>query len=161
MRTLLFPSCVAVLLTASVSVAADDPFLWLEEVQGQRALEWVKAQNAKTLAALEKDPRFEPFRTQALEILTATDRIPEPHFRAGGVDNFWQDQANPRGLLAAHLARQLPEPQPRVADGARSRRALQGRGSQLVRQGHALPGARGPAVPGAPVQRRQGRLRGA
>ncbi|HEX8697510.1 MAG TPA: S9 family peptidase, partial [Myxococcaceae bacterium] len=98
MRTLPLSSFVAVLLTASVSVAADDPFLWLEEVQGPRALEWVSAQNAKTLAVLEKDPRFEPFRTQALEILTATDRIPRPIFRAGGVDNFWQDRANPRGL---------------------------------------------------------------
>ena len=98
MRTLLYPSFLAVLLTASVSVAADDPFLWLEEVQGQKALEWVNAQNVRTLAALEKDARFEPFRNEALAILTATDRIPQPHFRAGGVDNFWQDRTNPRGL---------------------------------------------------------------
>jgi prolyl oligopeptidase len=98
MRTLLFSSFLAVLMTASVSLAADDPFLWLEEVQGQRALEWVNAQNARTLAALEKDPRFESFRGDALAILTATDRIPEPQFRARGVDNFWQDRANPRGL---------------------------------------------------------------
>ncbi|HLL04240.1 MAG TPA: prolyl oligopeptidase family serine peptidase [Myxococcaceae bacterium] len=98
MRTLLLSSFLAVLMTASVSLAADDPFLWLEEVQGQRALEWVNAQNARTLATLEKDPRFESFRTDALAILTATDRIPEPQLRAGGVDNFWQDRANPRGL---------------------------------------------------------------
>jgi prolyl oligopeptidase len=97
MRALLVSS-LAVVLIAPVSLAADDPFLWLEEVQGPRALEWVTAQNARTLAALEKDPRFEPFRTQALEVLTATDRIPSPHFRAGGVDNFWQDRTHPRGL---------------------------------------------------------------
>ncbi|MDY7232572.1 prolyl oligopeptidase family serine peptidase [Hyalangium rubrum] len=92
------PSVLALVLTASVSWAADDPFLWLEDVQGQKALEWVGAQNARTLAVLEKDTRFEPFRTQALELLTANDRIPKPLFRAGGVDNFWQDRQNPRGL---------------------------------------------------------------
>ena len=87
------------LLTASVAVAAEeDPFLWLEEVEGPRALEWVRAQNARTLEVLEKDPRFEPFLQEALSIYTATDRIPAPKFRAGGVDNFWQDRANPRGV---------------------------------------------------------------
>ncbi|MCP3099782.1 prolyl oligopeptidase family serine peptidase [Myxococcus sp. K15C18031901] len=87
------------LLTASVAVAAEeDPFLWLEEVEGTRALEWVRAQNARTLEVLEKDPRFEPFLQEALSIYTATDRIPAPSFRAGGVDNFWQDRTNPRGV---------------------------------------------------------------
>ncbi|NTX34568.1 S9 family peptidase [Myxococcus sp. CA033] len=85
------------LLTASSAMAEEDPFLWLEEVQGQRALEWVRAQNARTEAVLEKDPRFEPFQAEALRIFTATDRIPTPSFRAGGVDTFWQDATNPRG----------------------------------------------------------------
>ncbi|WP_224370450.1 prolyl oligopeptidase family serine peptidase [Hyalangium versicolor] len=98
MSPLLTTSLLALLSAAPVPPAAEDPFLWLEEVQGQRALEWVQRQNARTLAVLEKDPRFESFHAQALELLTATDRIPEPHFRAGGVDNFWQDRANPRGL---------------------------------------------------------------
>jgi len=86
------------LLTASGARAEEDPFLWLEDVQGTRALQWVGTQNEKTLAALEKDPRFESFHTEALAFLTATDRIPTPDFRAGGVDNFWQDAANPHGL---------------------------------------------------------------
>jgi prolyl oligopeptidase len=86
------------LLTATGARAEEDPFQWLEEVQGARALEWVRAQNAKTLAVLEKDPRFEPLHAEALEFLTATDRIPTPEFRAGGVDNFWQDKAHPHGV---------------------------------------------------------------
>ncbi|MBF5042972.1 S9 family peptidase [Aggregicoccus sp. 17bor-14] len=83
---------------AAGEATQEDPFLWLEDVHGERALAWVKAQNARTLKVLEGDPRFEPFRAQALALLTATDRIPAPDFRAGGVDNFWQDQQNPRGL---------------------------------------------------------------
>ncbi|MCP3139718.1 prolyl oligopeptidase family serine peptidase [Pyxidicoccus xibeiensis] len=98
MSRLYVASLLTGLLTAPVAAASEDPFLWLEEVQGPRALEWVRAQNAKTLAVLEKDPRFESFHAEALRLLTATDRIPTPDFRAGGVDNFWQDQANPRGV---------------------------------------------------------------
>ncbi len=80
------------------SPGAEDPFLWLEEVDSPRALAWVEAQNAKTRSALEGDMRFEPFRKSALEIFTATDRIAMPSFRAGGVDNFWQDAVNPKGV---------------------------------------------------------------
>jgi prolyl oligopeptidase len=82
---------------AGASAPADE-FLWLEEVQGARALDWVRAQNARTKAVLEADPRYARFRDQALAILTASDRIAAPRFRAGGVDNFWQDRINVRGV---------------------------------------------------------------
>ncbi|NVJ00043.1 S9 family peptidase [Myxococcus sp. AM009] len=101
MRRAYVASLLTGLLTSAVAMAEappQDPFLWLEEVQGEKALAWVRAQNARTLAVLEKDPRFETFHAQALELLTSTDRIPTPGFRAGGVDNFWQDRGNPRGL---------------------------------------------------------------
>ena len=39
--------------------ASDDPFIWLEEVHSERALNWVKAENAKTDGVLERDPRFQ------------------------------------------------------------------------------------------------------
>ncbi|OYW34483.1 MAG: S9 family peptidase, partial [Brevundimonas sp. 12-68-7] len=79
-------------------VNAADEFLWLEDVWGERAIAWVKQQNEKTEAAFKADPRYEAFRTEALAILTAQDRTPTPSFRAGGIDNFWQDAANVRGL---------------------------------------------------------------
>jgi len=80
------------------AVKARDEFLWLEEVEGERALAWVRAQNAKTLSVLTTDPRYPRFRDQALAILTAVDRIPSPSFRAGGIDNFWQDKTNVKGV---------------------------------------------------------------
>jgi prolyl oligopeptidase len=58
----------------------------------------VQEQNARTKAVLETDRRYAPFRDQALAILTATDRIPAPSFRAGGIDNFWQDKSNVKGV---------------------------------------------------------------
>ncbi|MEO6340221.1 MAG: S9 family peptidase, partial [Caulobacteraceae bacterium] len=78
--------------------AASDPFLWLEEVEGQRALDWVRAQNSRSLGVLEADRRYPGLKAEALAIVNATDRIPMPSLRQGQVFNFWQDQANVRGL---------------------------------------------------------------
>jgi prolyl oligopeptidase len=80
------------------AVKAADEFLWLEDINGEKAMEWVKAENEKTKAVLEADPRYAVFQKEALAILTAQDRTPTPRFRAGGIDNFWQDQTNVHGL---------------------------------------------------------------
>ena len=85
--------------------APDDPYAWLEDIHSPRALAWVSQENAVTAKALEGDPRFETFRSQALAIFTAPDRIPMPELRADGVDNLWQDAANPHGLWR-HVALQ-------------------------------------------------------
>jgi len=82
----------------SAAVGAVDPFRWLEDIDSPRAMAWVKEQNAKTHVRLEEDPRYETFRQQALKIFTAQDRIPTPRFRAGGVDNFWQDATHVHGV---------------------------------------------------------------
>ncbi|HTZ37136.1 MAG TPA: prolyl oligopeptidase family serine peptidase [Stellaceae bacterium] len=76
----------------------DDPFLWLEEIEGEKALAWVREQNARTLAALEADPRYRRLYDAALAIITAEDRIPYPGFFGGRLGNFWQDAAHVRGL---------------------------------------------------------------
>src|SRR4051812_8728560 len=97
---LLLAALAALSLTASAHAQAvpDDPFQWLEDIDAPRSLTWVEGQNAKTAARLEKDPRYETFHRQALAIFTAQDRIPTPHFRAGGVDNFWQDGTHVHGV---------------------------------------------------------------
>lgn len=76
----------------------DDPFLWLEEVEGGASLAWVRAQNARSLAALESDPRYPGLHEAALAIATAQDRIAYPHFLGTGIANFWQDDRQVRGL---------------------------------------------------------------
>lgn len=76
----------------------DDPFLWLEEVESERALAWVRERNARSLGVLESDPRFADLNAKALEILQARDRIPSPSFFASGISNFWQDQEQVRGV---------------------------------------------------------------
>jgi prolyl oligopeptidase len=88
----------AAALAASFSAAAADPFLWLEEVEGKKAIDWVKAQNAESIAAIEADPRFQPMVAEAKAILNSTDRIPYGEIHAGHVYNFWQDAEHVRGL---------------------------------------------------------------
>ncbi|NOT39002.1 MAG: S9 family peptidase [Alphaproteobacteria bacterium] len=99
MRFLVLFAAFGLASCGSVSASGgDDPYLWLEDVHGQRALEWVKAENAKSTARLDGDKRFATYRSEALAILTAKDRLSYPDFRANGVDSLWQDAAHPHGL---------------------------------------------------------------
>jgi len=87
----------AVALAASAK-APNDPFLWLEDANGARALAWVKEQNARTLAVLQKAPTFAPFYADALAVNQAKDRIPRPEIINGRLYNFWQDSEHVRGI---------------------------------------------------------------
>jgi prolyl oligopeptidase len=89
-----------------------DPYLWLEELNGTRALDWVKAENAKTLAVLQTDPRFQGFYDQALEIGQAADRIPYPTIIDSRIYNFWQDSAHVRGIWRTTTLADYARPSP-------------------------------------------------
>ena len=72
--------------------------LWLEEVEGERALAWVRGENERTLADLEADPRYAGNEAAAMTILTSDERIPYGRVRDGMVYNFWQDDTHVRGI---------------------------------------------------------------
>src|ERR1700754_2432475 len=74
-----------------------DPYLWLEDVTGDDALDWVRRHNEPTLSELS-DARFEQMRAEALEVLDTDARIPYVRRRGEYLYNFWRDAANPRGL---------------------------------------------------------------
>ena len=75
-----------------------DPFLWLEEVEGKRALDWVKGKNAATTAELAKTAEYQPIFERTKKILDSSDRIPFPNIIGDRLYNFWQDANNPRGI---------------------------------------------------------------
>ncbi|WP_193044519.1 prolyl oligopeptidase family serine peptidase [Mycolicibacterium baixiangningiae] len=75
----------------------DDAYLWLEDITGDDALDWVRRHNEPTLADLGGE-RFEQMRTEALEVLDTDARIPYVRRRGEYLYNFWRDAANPRGL---------------------------------------------------------------
>lgn len=87
---------------AAVTAAAaedKDPYLWLEEIEGKKALDWVKKENAATDKLIVGRPGFEADRKRARAILDDERQIAEPGEVMGEtITNFWRDAANPRGL---------------------------------------------------------------
>ena len=77
---------------------AEDPYLWLEEVEGEAALDWVRNQNDRSLKELKADPDYAGYEAAAIEALTSAERIPYGSIRDGMVYNFWQDETHVRGL---------------------------------------------------------------
>jgi len=93
-------TCAAAALLALSSAAAEeaDPYLWLENVEGEKALDWVRGQNKRSLEDLESDPRFEAMYSEALSVMTSDARLALGQVHAGQVYNFWQDDDHKRGL---------------------------------------------------------------
>ena len=96
--TLALLASAAVTPIAASAQAAEDPYLWLEDVSSPRAMEWVNARNAFSTKVLEADPRYQTLYDEALAIAAAKDRIPGPSFTHGEIYNFWQDAQHLRGI---------------------------------------------------------------
>ena len=77
---------------------AEDPYLWLEDVEGEEALAWVEDQNDVSLGYLEALPMFAPLQKRNLEIYDSEERITTPGLRGRFVYNYWRDADNRRGL---------------------------------------------------------------
>ena len=75
----------------------DDPYLWLEDIEGSGALAWVQAQDTATLRRFG-DAQFAADRDVLKSILDRPDNIAYPNRRGGRIFNPWQDEEHPRGL---------------------------------------------------------------
>ena len=110
----------AVIVTLAVLVAAcggstpeTDPYLWLEELDSPQVQSWIAAENAKSLAVLEQDPRFADNLAQAVELGNAPDRLPMPSLMGDGVvGNFWQDAEHRQGIWRETTVADFESPQP-------------------------------------------------
>jgi len=90
-----------------------DAYLWLEEIEGEKALSWVKAKNDAALAVLKAQPMFEQTYQKALEILNSDERIAYPQIRGKYLYNFWQDEENERGIWRRTSLEEYLEPSPK------------------------------------------------
>ena len=92
---------------------AEDPHLWLEEVEGERALAWVRERNQATLGAFTQTSAFQELEAGLLQILDSDARIPFVAKHGAYYYNFWRDAQNPRGLWRRTSLEEYRKPAPR------------------------------------------------
>ena len=89
-----------------------DPYLWLENVSGAKALSWVAEQNERAFKRLKSAPEYEGLYRDALAVLDSKSRIPEVHQMAGFLYNLWKDNEHPRGLYRRVSLADFHRPEP-------------------------------------------------
>ena len=77
--------------------AQEDPHLWLEDVTGEKALDWVRAQNDRSFGELGT-PDHAALKQRLLTIYDSKERIPYVRKRGKWLYNFWRDETHVRGL---------------------------------------------------------------
>jgi prolyl oligopeptidase len=97
---------------SAAAESAADPYLWLEDVQGEKALAWVRERNAAARAQLETHPSFQTNRVRFKEILDSKERIPVATRQGDHFYNLWKDDSNPRGLWRRATLAEYRKPQP-------------------------------------------------
>jgi prolyl oligopeptidase len=95
------PRAVETLPPSAPATPSDqnDKYLWLEDANGAKALDWVKAENAKSAKVLEADPRFAAYEADALKIAEDPNRLAIPQLRGNEVYNLWRDKEHVHGIL--------------------------------------------------------------
>ena len=83
---------------AQINWAQEDPYLWLEDIDSPKSLEWAEKWNNKTLKVLVAQPGYNEMYQNILEIYNSTDRIADPTIYGDLVYNFWQDEEHQRGI---------------------------------------------------------------
>ena len=104
---------VASLLISTAAMAqTEDPYLWLEDVTGDKPMSWVKEQNAVSVKELEGRPEFKAMHEKLLAIYNSRERIPTVSKRGKWLYNFWQDAENPRGVWRRTTLEEYRKPNP-------------------------------------------------
>jgi prolyl oligopeptidase len=92
-------ACAAPALMAASPAPMTDPDAYLDDIEGDAALAFARAENARSLGVLQADPRYEDLHAKALAVVTAKDRIPGVGFAGDGrLRDFWQDPDHVRGI---------------------------------------------------------------
>lgn len=117
---------------------SDDPYLWLEEIEGREALDWVGKQNQLTLGEFRERPLFVEMEKRSREILDSQEKLAYPQFVGDMVYNFWRDQDYEHGLL-----RRMPLPEYIAGSGEWEEvldldRLCEEEGENWVYKGHQL-----------------------
>lgn len=107
-------ACLAAgLMGSGAAMAADtDPYLWLEEVSGQKAMDWVVERNADAEARLTGSPAFKQTEAAIREVLDSDAKIPGIYKMGDFYYNFWKDATHQRGIWRRTTLAEYRKPQP-------------------------------------------------
>jgi prolyl oligopeptidase len=106
MRRLLYPGMIMITILLMAGCGSDkknsaketDAYLWLENVEGEKALDWARAQNKISDEAFKTQPLFAQLRDRFLEVFNDKERVIYPDMEGNYIYNLWQDEKNERGL---------------------------------------------------------------
>jgi len=76
----------------------EDPYLWLEDIDGEKALNWVRAANGLTAKAFEGGPAYKTLEDELLQIMDSKEKIPYVSKEGAYYYNLWRDASHARGL---------------------------------------------------------------
>ncbi|RPD87654.1 prolyl oligopeptidase family serine peptidase [Luteimonas sp. 100069] len=113
--------CLAAAVAVGLSMGAasaqeatmSDPRQWLEAVTDEKALDWVRAQNAKAEAELAATPEFKQLEADLLGIYDSDDKIPAVYKQGDWYYNFWRDRNHERGIWRRTTLEEYRKPQPK------------------------------------------------
>ncbi len=95
-----------------MTAQSQDPFQYLEEVDGTRALEFVNHQNQLSFDKLSLQPEYEQVFKKSLDIYNSKDRIEMPSVYGKYIYNFWQDPQHIRGIWRRTTVKKYDSGQP-------------------------------------------------
>lgn len=91
----------------------EDPYLWLEDVSGDKSLAWVRERNAVSVKEFDATKGYAELRTRLRSIYDSKDRIPAPYVQGKSLYNFWKDESHPRGLWRRTTLAEYKKPAPK------------------------------------------------
>jgi prolyl oligopeptidase len=99
LAAIILPAASHARSVSSTVAEQPDPYTWLEEVHGDRALTWVNEHNERTSKVWDADPRFAQFTDEALKVLESPSRLQIPVFHNRSIYNTWQGAEHTRGIF--------------------------------------------------------------
>lgn len=97
-KVISFITLTLLILMNSNAIAQDDPYIWMEEVESKKSMDWVLTQNKITSDKLTKVEGFEAMKAKYIESYNDKDKIVYPNVVGDYMYNFWKDEDHVRGL---------------------------------------------------------------
>ena len=85
-------------MACASTLTAEDPYLWLEEVDSPRASQWAREFSNQTQEELSQVAEYRGLYEGVLEVLQSQDRLAMPQIRGAHIYNFWTDNEHIRGI---------------------------------------------------------------